>query len=294
MLCFVKSEPPRPLSFIDWTSLSDPFEDARFESLQSFMLVAMFAHCGVLFRDDGELGWYARAIFGPIFLLSALVGLRYPVAKSRCVMVTLGVTSLWLVIAWPNFANHLFLEWSVLLFLTLCRLDKKLGLNGLRWLVATIFFYTGFQKFLMGQYFEGQFFLVRVAISEKFRVVFELVLPEEEVARLVEMGAGFGTGPYETSSTLFLAMSNAVWIGEMGAAILLLFPKWRKLALFAGIALVLGIEVAARELVFGCVFTILLLIFYQGRNAIALWPAFAAVQILSVASRLLFPDLRFN
>lgn len=294
MLCDVKSESPRLLSFIDWTSCPDRFEQDRFDSLRSFMLLAMFAHSGVLFADGGELGWYARLVFAPLFLLSALVGFRFPDLKSHCLMGTLGVTSLWLVLAWPNFANHLFLEWSILLFLTLCREDKRLGLNGIRWLVAIIFFYTGFQKFVMGQYFDGQFLLFRVATSPKFRAFFELVLPEEEVARLVEMGGQFGTGPYATSDVFFLMISNCVWIGEMGAAILLLFPKWRKLALFAGILLVGGIELGARELVFGCLFTILLLTFYQGRNAIALWPAFAAVQILSVATRLLLPDLRFN
>jgi hypothetical protein len=294
MLCDVKSESPRLLSFIDWTSCPDRFEEARFDSLRSFMLLAMLAHSGVLFADDGPLGWYARGVFAPLFLLSALVGLRFPAFKSHCLMLTLAVTSLWLVLAWPNFANHLFLEWSVLLFLTLCQNDKRLGLNGLRWLVAILFFYTGLQKFVMGHYFEGQFLLVRVATSQKFRTFFEFVLPDEEVARLVEMGGLFGTGPYATSDAFLLLISNGIWIGEMGVAILLVFSRWRKLALFAGIFLVGGIELGARELVFGALFTILLLVFYSGRNALALWPAFAAVQILSVSSRLLWPDLRFN
>ena len=80
----------------------------------------------------------------------------------------------------------------------------------------------------------------------------------------------------------------------MAVAALLLTSRWRKLALFGGIALIVGIELGARELVFGCVFTIIVLIFYEGRNALALWPAFAVIQIVSVASRLLFPQLRFN
>ena len=294
MLCDVKSESPRLLSFIDWTSCPDRFEEARFDSLRSFMLLAMFAHSGVLFADGGVLGWYARMVFAPLFLLSALVGLRYAELKSRCLILTLAVTSLWLFLAWPNFANHLFLEWSILVFLTVCRDDERLGLSGLRWLVAIVFFYTGFQKLVMGQYFEGQFLLVRVATSPKFRAFFEYLMPEEEVARLVEMGGQFGTGPYATHDVLFLMISNSVWIGEMGVAVLLVFSKWRKLAIFAGILLVSGIELGARELVFGCLFTLLLLIFYPGRNAIALWPAFVVVQLLSVLTRLVSPDLRFN
>jgi hypothetical protein len=294
MLFDVKSESPRLLSFIDWTSCPDRFEEARFDSLRSFMLLAMLAHSGVLFADAGSLGWVARGIFAPLFLLSALVGFRFPTLKSHCLMLTLGVTSLWLILAWPNFANHLFLEWSVLLFLTLCRNDNRLGLNGIRWLVAIIFFYSGLQKFVMGHYFEGQFLLVRIAMSPKFRAFFEFVLPDEEVTRLVEMGGLVGTGPYATSDTFFLLISNSIWIGEMGVAVLLVFSRWRKVALFAGIFIVGGIELGARELVFGALFSVLLLVFYSGRNAIAVWPAFAAVQILSVLSRLLLPDLRFN
>ena len=89
-------------------------------------------------------------------------------------------------------------------------------------------------------------------------------------------------------------MSNSIWIGEMAVAILLLVPRWRKFALFGGILLVAGIEFGAREMVFGAFFTILLLFFYPGRNAIALWPIFAAVQAASVATRLMIPELRFN
>ena len=258
------------------------------------MLVAMLAHSGVLLRDDGALGMAARTIITPLFLMGALTGLRFPRLKPYCIMLAFGVTSFWLVMAWPSFANHLFLEWSVLLFLNLCRGDTRLGMTALRWLTAIVLFYTGFQKLVMGNYFQGQFLLVRVAMSPKFRMVFELILPEEEVARLVEMGGRFGTGPYETSNIFFLMMSNSVWIGEMAVGILLFFPKLRNAALLMGIALVGGIEVGARELVFGCLFTLLLLNFHQGRNAIVLWPLFAAIQMLSVASRLLWPDLRFN
>ena len=179
-------------------------------------------------------------------------------------------------------------------FLTLCREDKPLGLNGLRWLVAIVFFYTGLQKFIMGHYFGGQFLLVRVAMSPKFRLFFETLLPDTEVAQLVEMGGRFGTGPYATSDVLFLLTSNVVWAGEIGVAVLLLFTRWRKFAIFLGIALVGGIELGARELVFGCLFTVLILLFYSGRNALVLWPAFALIQLASVTSRLIFPDLRFN
>ena len=290
----VKSESPDLLSFVDWMSCSDPYEDARFDSLQSFMLLAVLAHSGVLLADEGPLGDVGRTIITPLLLVSAVVGLGWRRFKPYCVMLTFGVTSFWLVQAWPRFANHLFLEWSVLLFLSLCRGDTRLGLAALRWLTAIVLFYSGFQKLILGHYFEGQFFLVLIASSPKFRVVFEMLLPVQEVARLVEWGGQFGTGPYETADTFFLILSNSIWIGEMMVGILLFFPKFRNLALVIAIGLVAGIEVGARELVFGCLFTLLILNFHQGRNAIAVWPVFAAIQLLSVAIRLVMPDLRFN
>jgi hypothetical protein len=275
-------------------SCSDPFEDARFDSLQSFMLLAVLVHSGVLLASEGHLGDVGRTIITPLLLVSAVVGFRWQRFKPHCVMLTFGVTSFWLVEAWPRFANHLFLEWSVLLFLSLCRADTRLGLVALRWLTAIVLFYSGFQKFIIGQYFQGQFFLVLISNSPKFRVVFELFLPEEEVARLVEWGSQFGTGPYETGDIFFLILSNSIWIGEMMVGILLFFPKFRNLTLVIALALVAGIEVGAREIVFGCLFTILILNFYQGRNAVALWPLFAAIQLVSVAIRLTWPELRFN
>ena len=116
MLHSVQSESPRLLSFIDWTACPDSLDEARFDSLRRFMLVAMLAHSMVLLRDAGDLGWAARWVLSPLFLTSALVGLSVRRAISVCLMLTFATTSFWLVLAWPNFANHLFLEWSVLLF----------------------------------------------------------------------------------------------------------------------------------------------------------------------------------
>jgi len=47
-------------------------------------------------------------------------------------MLTFGVTSLWFIVAWPDFAHPLFL--------TICRDDTRLGMNGLRWPVTIVSF----------------------------------------------------------------------------------------------------------------------------------------------------------
>lgn len=285
---------PRVLSFIDWTGARDRLEGARFDALQSFMLVALVAHCGMLLGSATGLGWWARTVFAPALVMSSLLGLGSPRARPYCVMASFGVTSLWLVVAWPGFANHLFLEWSVLLFLTLCRNDPALGMKAIRWLAVIVLFHSGFQKLVMGHYFEGQFLAVWTARHASFQAFFGLVLSDAELGRLVAMEGRIGTGPYHSTNPLFLAMSNAVWIGEMGLAALLLVSRTRKFAVWGALALLLGIELGAREVVFGCLFSFLVLMFHESRRSYALWPALAAVQVLAMLADHLLPGLGLN
>jgi len=279
---------------IDWTGLGDGLERERFDALQSFMLVAVVAHCGTFLGRDDVLSWWAKSFFMPPLALSALVGLGWRHAKPYCVMASLAVMSVWLVMLWPTFANHTLLEWSILLFLVLCLGDAELGLKALRWLVAIVLFHTGSQKLVMGHFFEGEFLAWAIAVEANFREFFGLVLSDAEIARLVAMGGRLGTGPYTTTDPMLLVISNAVWIGEMGLAILLLVPKLRKLALWGALALLLGIELGAREVIFGCLFSFLLLMFYEGRKAYALWPVLAGLQLLAMLSLYLLPGLRLN
>jgi len=87
------------------------------------MLLAMVSHCGMLIGRDVELGRMAATVLLPAYVLSAVVGLSSRSMRPYCLALSLAMTTWWLVLAWPNFANHLFLEWSVLLFLVLSQRD---------------------------------------------------------------------------------------------------------------------------------------------------------------------------
>jgi hypothetical protein len=289
-----RSDSPRVLSFIDWTGTGDGLESARFEALQSFMLVALVAHCGMLLGRTDELGSLAGMALEPVFVLSALVGLASKSARPYCVLVTFCATSLWVVIAWPNFANHLFLEWSILLFLCLCQRDKLLGINALRWLTAIVLFHTGLQKLVTGHYFQGQTLTALVARKANFKDFLGLVLSDADSARLMEMGGRIETGPYISTDPIFLVMSNAVWVSEMGLAVLLIVSKRRRFAVWAAFAMILSIELGAREMVFGCLFATLILAFYERKNALVWWPVLAGLQVLSMLATHFLPALRLN
>jgi hypothetical protein len=279
---------------MDWTRAHDGLDAARFDALQSLILIAMVAHCGMLLGRADELGWWARTVLEPAFLLSCIVGLGVREAKPWCVLASFGVASLWLALSWPSFANHTFLEWSVLLLLVLCRGDEALGMRALRWLPATVLFHSGFQKLVMGDYFQGQFLAFVTAGKPKFSDFFGLVLSDAEFSRLVAMKGSIGTGPYSITEPLFLAMSNMVWIGEMAVGVLLLYKPTRRFAVWAAVALIAGIELGARELIFGSLFTYLVLMFYEGRRTFALWPVLGGIQILAMLAYHFLPGLRLN
>jgi hypothetical protein len=258
------------------------------------MLLAMVSHCGMLIGQDVELGRMAATVLLPAYVLSAVVGLSARSMRPYCLALSLAMTTWWLVLAWPNFANHLFLEWSVLLFLVLSQRDPELGMKAARWMIVIVLFHSGLQKMVMGQYFNGAFLAFNTATIQNFSDFMGLVLSGDEFARIREMAGKPGTGPYAVSDPLFVVMSNLVWIGELSLGPLLLFKKTRKFAVAAAIALIVSIELGARELIFGCLFGALLAGFYPRKNALAIWPVLAGIQLLAMFAFHLFPQLRLN
>ena len=296
MLSSVMTQSPSPgvFSFVDWARAHDEHDPQRYDALSSFMLLAMVSHCGMLIGRDVELGRMAATVLLPAYVLSAVVGLSSRSMRPYCLALSLAMTTWWLVLAWPNFANHLFLEWSVLLFLVLSQRDPELGMKAARWMIVIVLFHSGLQKMVMGQYFNGAFLAFNTATIQNFSDFMGLVLSGDEFARIREMAGKPGTGPYAVSDPLFVVMSNLVWIGEMSLGPLLLFKKTRKFAVAAAIALIVSIELGARELIFGCLFGALLAGFYPRKNALAIWPVLAGVQLLAMFAFHLFPQLRLN
>jgi hypothetical protein len=181
-----------------------------------------------------------------------------------------GFAMLQLVYLWDNFpfaGNHRYLELVFALLFTLLDdsnvEERQLMLRSLRWIVVVVLFYSGLQKALHGYYFQGQFLAYALG-RETFRSGLEPLLSSAEFVRLTGCGGEVGDGPYLVSSPLFLAVSNLVWIAEIGLAALL-FPRvTRRYAWIAAVAFVAVTQVVAREFMFGVEFACAILLFARG------------------------------
>lgn len=255
---------------------------------RAFLLMHMGARSFLTF-PSGDAPWvqavYAAAIG------TALLGL-VPELTRRLVPLAAGLVFLQLgarLTGSLDTANHVFLEGVMFAFLALCRVEDRaeseLLLGTLRWTIAIFFFWTGAQKLIYGYYFDGQYLLYMAAVSERFELVFRPLIPAEDLDRLqafngpprteIKSTPVVGAGPYRTDSVLFVALSNAVYLFEMGAGILLLVPRIRAWVAVAAVGFVLAIEAGARELTFGALMINLLLLFTDGPWIRRLLPAFA-------------------
>lgn len=190
----------------------------------------------------------------------------------------------------PHTANHLFLEAVCIAVLALLprrseRDEAPLALAALRLVTALVLFHTGFQKLVYGLYFQGEFLAFMAATQERFGRVFQFFLPDAELARLEALDRKeTGAGPYRVAAPAFVLASNLVWMAELTLPALLAWPPTRVLATLAGIALMLGIQVAALELGFALLFVNLLLLFLPGRWNARLFPFFAAFLLYGLLS----------
>jgi hypothetical protein len=71
-----------------------------------------------------------------------------------------------------------------------------------------------------------------------------------------------GNGPYAIRSPLALLIANGVYVFEMVTPVLLIWRRTRPYAAVAVLIVLAGIEVGARELLFGVLFVNLLLLFF--------------------------------
>lgn len=161
----------------------------------------------------------------------------------------------------PVWSNHLAIEMVVSGFLLLGARSREGWAElcqALKWLVFISFFWAGLQKLLHGTYFDGTYLAFAAANHERFATFYAWILPAEEMQAIASLRY---PGPYRFHSGLGLAVSNAVWIGEMGSALLLLSKRSRAFGIAGTLALVVAIELAARELMFGFLFLNLLLLY---------------------------------
>ena len=181
-------------------------------------------------------------------------------------------------LAYPDVSNHYLIECLAVTIFAVVDLDREeeqgLCLQLLAWLVVLVLFASGLQKVLHGAYFKGQYLAYMIANTDRFRDFFRPLLSAADLAHLQSLagatehlrfanGHALGPmpGPYLVHSLLFIAISNAVWLGELTVAIGLLVRKTRPAALVCGLLLLAGILASSHEVFFDTLFVNLLLLF---------------------------------
>ena len=183
----------------------------------------------------------------------------------------------------PVTGNHAYLE--VYLCALLAFLDgdsaeeAALLRSSVLWLAVIVFFYSGVQKLVHGYYFDGSMLTYSMS-TNSFRPIVGLLIGPDELARISRFTGQPGDGPYASSSLPLIVAANGVWLAELILPVFLLMRRTRTVAIAGSLALITGIELAARELFFGLVFTNALIL-----SAPVLWQrtALGLVALLSGA-----------
>ena len=242
---------------------------------------------------EGQPSWrlWLALGFGLCFAASFFPAYRRAAYYGGAVMMTLKFLS---VFPWNS--NHSMVELVCILFFAMAYRPDGANLTALsaslRWLPVLVFFYSGLQKMVMGTYFDGSFLAYSVASDQDFQAAFQWILPSGEFARLMAIEP---PGPYRFESAFPVVLSNLVYIGEIVVAGLLLVKRTRLLGLVGGMVMIVGIELAARELFFGILFANLVLLHAPKdwtKPTLLGWCAVYAA-LLAVKAGLL-PEFHFN
>jgi hypothetical protein len=213
----------------------------------------------------------------PLPGLLFVLGLRRRLLRPAAIVLAL-VECVRFALAYPDVSNHYLIECLAIAIFAVVDLDREeeqgLCLQLLAWLVVVALFSSGLQKVLHGAYFKGQYLAYMIANTDRFRDFFGPLLSAADLAHLKALAGAtdhlhfaFGhalgpmPGPYRVHSLLFVAISNAVWLGELTVSIGLLSRKIRPAALACGLLLMAGILASSHEVFFDTLFVNLLLLF---------------------------------
>ena len=238
-----------------------------------YFRIFMLVHIAVVtwLRHRGHTGDYlppltdaylTMARFGLIALsLAALLPMLRRTAVPLTTLIVGGIA----VMGLPLTANHIYLEFFSLVLLCFVgdgdEDECQLVVDVFRWMIAIVLFYTGLQKVIYGQYFDGAFLAFMTNSDARFATMFQYVMPSAEFQALREIDIRtVGSGPIRFHSWHMLLCSNCVYLAEMGLPLLLMIRRTRAFACFAMILFVIAIELGAREVMFGFLFVNLILL----------------------------------
>ena len=194
----------------------------------------------------------------------------------------------------PENANHQFLA---LLLLILLQLGDSRGqdasrntvtaLQSMRWIAAIGVFWAGAMKLYYGYWLEGEFLAYRISGDPNFALALGMLVPDEEMARLVGLDRSVGAGPFRADAPLLILVSNITWIAELTLPLALLWRRTRAAAMVATILLFVAIQLGAREVFFGGMMVGLLLLFSRKDRLTTFVPWITGLYVLW----LLKPDI---
>ena len=189
-------------------------------------------------------------------IIAAVAALFTPLRRAAFAVLFVNLTT----IVWRDFpatGNHAYLETMIAGFLALLDPDEEVErtaiLRALGWTAIVVLLASGVHKLVQGYYFRGQY-LAYATWIESFRTVIAPLAGPDEFVRFIKYSGVVGDGPYISKSPALLAASNLVYLAEIGLALMLIVRRTRTFAVLATVAMLVGIEVAAREFFFGMVF----------------------------------------
>jgi hypothetical protein len=222
--------------------------------------------------------------------VACLIGVATPWRRSALAVVAMSQG----YIAWrefPSTGNHAYLEVALCALGATLRVeddaDRALYLRGVRWLVLVVFFWSGVQKLAHGYWTHGEYLAFSLDTAG-FRPVLAWLVDADELRRLAAFDGQVGDGPYTTSSWRLLAVSNGTWIVETLLPAFLVWRRTRIAAALAGLALLAGIEIGAREVFFGLIFANAIVTFLPATVQPRLVAPVAATLVVLTLSRLAF------
>ena len=281
--------------WLGWTGADEPLVSAsKLRSMRRLLLLTIACEAWLALRyvpyssRPASYGLVAVALAGAL-----IAGWRDRLARPAvavALVLLLGVV----LSVFPQNANHQFLA---LLLLTILLLvsprgddvarDTETALQSMRWIAVLGIGWAGVMKLYYGYWFEGEFLGFRIAGDPGFARTLGLIVPRAELARLIGLGTDLGAGPFRPEAPLLIAVSNATWLAEVLLPLGLVWQRTRRPAMLAAIALMVVIELGAREIFFGGLMIGLLLLFARRDRVATALPWIAALYVLWLLS----PDL---
>ena len=221
--------------------------------------------------------------------LVGLTGLAFTARGRLAAALAFPLALFGAVTLFPLLPNHTALASMLLGLLALLDTEGEEGellLTTVRWMTVLIFVWAGVQKVVHGMYFRGEFLAWMIAHGpEAWRSFFGLMVPADEIARVASLPRfGLDIGPYRIASLPLVFASNAVWAGEIGLGVAMLWQRLRPLAALAALGLVLLIQAAPHEWMFALLYSELLLLCLPGAVLARAMPVLLVIYVYLLAA----------